>query len=94
MNPCIAELVKLGDGVGGIRVDSNRRAEIREKIEALLDRSKVKTMKKRIDLDELDAQIKRLGKPTPQQVVNLIRTMYQELDNPDTFDYRDNVIEW
>lgn len=32
-----------------------------------------------IDLDELDARIKKLNRPTPEQVVNLITQMYAEL---------------
>lgn len=82
MNPCIAELVKLGDGVGGIRVDSNRRVEIREKMEALLNRSKVKTMDKHINLDQLEKRIKAMGRPTPFQVIDLIAQMYKELKEP------------
>lgn len=40
-------------------------------------------MKKRINLDELENRVKVLGKPTPQQVVNLITVMYRELTNPE-----------
>lgn len=38
-------------------------------------------MKKFISLDELEARIKQIHKPTPQQVANLITVMYRELAN-------------
>jgi hypothetical protein len=36
-------------------------------------------MKERINLDELEARVKQLGRPTPYQVIDLITQMYKEL---------------
>jgi hypothetical protein len=36
-------------------------------------------MKGRISLDELEARLKQMSKPTPFQVIDLITQMYKEL---------------
>lgn len=41
-----------------------------------------------INLDELDSRIKSLNKPTPQQVVNLIMSMYAELRSSGYYTHR------
>lgn len=40
-------------------------------------------MRIRINLDKLEARIKLLNRPTPQQVVDLITQMYSELNHED-----------
>lgn len=48
-------------------------------------------MKKRIDLDYLADRIKAWGKPTPQQVLDLIAQMYKELEPDYTGNSMDHV---